>query len=600
MSKIKKNSSSINSISLMLSKLYKEKYGKSYMLWKVIGAIFDSLASITYIIVPGLIINELTERKNIYQITLLVAILILTPLASYLKNISIDTYLQKKKMNLVRVFNIRFQDHIADMKYETLEKPDVRVLKQRAGVTAPAPVYMFDRLIPLLIAIINLFVMSTIIFTLHPLIILLIVFVVLINSLVTKRINDKNFENKKEISTYNNFYYTHFYDLSDTSSAKEVRLYDIKNFFIDLFTQYGIKIDKLTLKDEVYRKKLKSIHVSTGIIQQLILYLYLIYRVLTNSLAIGSMTIYLSTVSKISSTLTTIFNQYLDIKRYCLDISEYIDFMKIPTYQEESGMLTPAFNNESIIEFKGVSFKYPGSDRYALKNINLKIYGNQKLCIVGANGSGKSTFIKLITRLYEPSEGEILLNDVNIKKYNIKEYHKIFAPVFQDYYLYNLSLLENITLSKNYNILSVQNILAQSGLSSLVTNSPKREQTQIWKNLESDGIEPSGGEGQKIAIARAIFRNSPVYLLDEPTAALDPMAEYEIYTQFNKMITDKCAVLITHRLSAVQLADKVAVFDNGSVAEYGTHKELYEKGGIYTEMFNKQAQFYRDEKKSEN
>ena len=594
--KIRKNSpSSFQSISTMISKLYGEKHGKGYILWKLINAIFDSCISIAYILVPGLIINELTVEKDFKKTVLLVCVLVFTPFLNYLKNVTIDTYLQKTKMSLIRAFNMQFQEHIAEMEYETLEKPSVRVLKQKAGVTAPAPVYMFERLIPLVSAIISLLMMSTIIFTLHPLIIVLIVFVVIVNSLVTKKINDKNFAIKQEISVYNNFYYTHFFDLSDTSSAKEIRLYDIKKFFIDLFSQDGVKIDKTILKEEIYRKKWQVVHVFTGIVQQAILYSYLIYSVVIKGLAIGSMTIYLSTVSKISSTLTTIFNQYLDIKRYCLDISEYIDFMSIPTYQEKSGNLTPVFNSSSIIEFKNVSFKYPSSDTFALKNLNFKIHGNRKICIVGANGSGKTTFIKLITRLYEPTEGEILLNGINIKEYNVKEYHKIFAPVFQDYYLYNLNIAENITLSHNYIPSTVEEIAKQSGLSSLVDHSPNGLETQIWKNLDASGIEPSGGEGQKIAIARAIFRNSPLYLLDEPTASLDPNAEHEIYCMFNKLIENKAAILITHRLSAVQLADEVAVFDNGMLVEQGTHKELYESNGTYTKMFDKQAEFYRQD-----
>ena len=503
-------------------------------------------------------------------------------------------HLQKIRIKLIRIFNIRFQEHIFEMKYETLENPNVRILKQRASVAAPAPLYMFDRIVHLLASFISFLAMTTIIFTLHPLIIVLVFAIVVINSLVTKKINDKNFENKKTISIYNNLYYTHFYDMSDTTAAKEIRLYDIKDFFIDLFSNDAKKIDDLSLKDIVYRKKLNVIQVLTNIIQQLLLYIYLIYRVVKSSLAIGSMTIYLSTVSKISTILTTIFNQYLDIKRYSLDIAEYIDFMNIPTYEKESGCMKPVFHDNSIIEFKNVSFKYPGCDHYALKNVNLKIYGNQKLCIVGANGSGKTTFIKLITRLYEPTDGQILLNGKDIKEYAIQDYHKLFAPVFQDYYLYNLSILENITLSKNYDSSIVQDVLCKSGLTSVINTASKGYNTQIWKNIEADGIEPSGGEGQKIAIARAFLRNAPLYLLDEPTASLDPNAEYDIYCMFNELIKNASAILITHRLSAVQLADNIAVFDDGQIVEYGTHKELYEKGGIYTEMFNKQAQFYRD------
>ena len=438
--------------------------------------------------------------------------------------------------------------------------------------------------------------MSTIIATLHPLIIVLILLVVIVNSIVTKRINDKNFENKNEISKYNNLYYTHFNDLSDTTSAKEIRIYDLKDYFMNLFTKDGEKIDALCMKDELYRNKMQAFHVLTSLIQQFVLYVYLIYSVIQKGLAIGSMTIYLSTVSKISTALTTVFNQFLEIKRYCLDIAEYMSFMNIPTSQEKSGRRIPKYDADSIIEFKNVSFKYPGCDHYALEKINLKIYANKKICIVGENGSGKTTFIKLITRLYEPSEGVIMLNGIDIREYDIKKYREIFAPVFQDYSLYNLSLIENITFSKEAIMHNADEVIKKSGLQSLVEHTPKGYHTQIWKNIDADGIEPSGGEGQKIAIARALYKNAYLYLLDEPTASLDPNAEYDIYCRFNELIKNKAAILITHRLSAVQLADEVFVFCNGKIVERGTHQELYSSKGIYTEMFDKQAMFYRNNK----
>lgn len=578
----------------MIKKLCREKGGKCYIIGKILLSIFDSVLSIVYLVIPGLIINELTTTRLYHKLLVLVGILLIAPIVNYVKNISLGTYLQQTKMSLIRRFNICFQDHIAEMEYETLEKPDVRVLKQRASVTAPAPIYMFDRLIPFLTAIITLIMMSTIIATLHPLIIVLILFVVIVNSIVTKKINDKNFENKKEISKYNNLYYTHFNDLSDTASAKEIRIYDLKEYFINLFTKEGETIDSLSMKDELYRKKMQAFHVLSGLLQQVILYAYLIYSVVQKGLAIGTMTIYLSTVSKISTALTTVFNQFLEIKRYCLDITEYMSFMSIPTSQEKSGRYTPVFDASSIIEFKNVSFKYPGCDHYALEKVNIKIYGNKKICIVGENGSGKTTFIKLITRLYEPCDGVITLNGMDIREYDIKEYRKIFAPVFQDYSLYNLSLIENITFSKKATAYDANDVIKKSGLLSLVEHTPKGYHTQIWKNIDPNGIEPSGGEGQKIAIARAIYKSAHLYLLDEPTASLDPNAEYDIYCKFNELINNKAAILITHRLSAVQLADEIYVFCGGRIVESGTHQELYLSKGIYTEMFDKQAQFYRD------
>jgi ATP-binding cassette subfamily B protein/ATP-binding cassette subfamily C protein len=333
------------------------------------------------------------------------------------------------------------------------------------------------------------------------------------------------------------------------------------------------------------------------LIQELALYAYLIFLVIQKGLAVGSLTIYLSAVGRLAQSLSQVMQSYLELAKISLDVRDFKKFMEIPLSHQVSGDKIPVFDKNSFIEFKNVSFKYPNSDNYALKNMSIIIRGDEKLCIVGANGSGKSTFIKLLTRFYKPIEGEILLNGINVNEYDFIKYQGMFSPVFQDFSLYYMTLGENIVLDKEYDEERLKRIGARSGLTPLLNKLPSGYNAHLWSMNqwdEENSFAPSGGEGQRIAIARAVYHDSLIYLLDEPTAALDPIAEYEIYTQFNDMITDKSAVLITHRLSAVQLADKVAVFDNGGLIEYGTHKQLYEKNGTYADMFNKQAQFYID------
>jgi len=332
----------------------------------------------------------------------------------------------------------------------------------------------------------------------------------------------------------------------------------------------------------------------TNFVQQMVLYAYLVYCVLIKNLAIGNMTIYLSAAGQFSGALSKVFEAYVGLVDRGQKTKELMEFLNLPLKQNDSGTKIPQYSRNSIIEFRNVSFRYPGSERYALRKLNLTIRANEKLCIVGVNGSGKSTFVKLLTRLYFPSEGEILLNGININEYDYEAYQRLFAPVFQDFCTYSMSLGENIVLASSKNINRLEEICCENGLQNLVEKLPKKYDTQVGKWLDEEGFDPSGGEGQRIAIARACYHGGEIFLLDEPTAALDPLAEYEIYTQFNNIITDKTAILITHRLSAVQLADKVAVFKDGSLAEYGTHKELYENGGLYTEMFDKQACFYID------
>lgn len=294
-----------------------------------------------------------------------------------------------------------------------------------------------------------------------------------------------------------------------------------------------------------------------------------------------------------SASVFSIARNYLQISEQSLHIDEVRKFFALPRRQLGTGGRTPFFDRSSVIEFRNVSFKYPGSEAYALKDLSITFRGDEKLCIVGQNGAGKTTFIKLLVRLYFPTEGEILLNGVNIYEYDYVQYQRLFAPVFQDGGAFNFTMGENITLADKWDDERVADVVRESGLEPIIMKQPKRYGTQVGEWLDEGGVNLSAGEEQRFKIARAIYHGGEIYLLDEPTSKLDPLAEYDIYKQFDKMTTDKAAIIITHRLSAVQLADVVAVFKEGSVVEYGTHDELYARNGEYTRMFDRQSEFYQ-------
>jgi ABC-type multidrug transport system fused ATPase/permease subunit len=278
-----------------------------------------------------------------------------------------------------------------------------------------------------------------------------------------------------------------------------------------------------------------------------------------------------------------------ELVKRCNYAYEYVKFMEYPTALEKGNVKVEKKQHE--IEFRHVSFAYPGTDRKILNDVNIKIAPGEHLSIVGLNGAGKTTFIKLLCRLYDPTEGEILMDGRNIKEYDYSEYMEQFAPVFQDYRLFALSVRDNITFEKDNDDLN--DLLKKVGLSEFVAKLEKGTDTNIFKFFDEEGVEPSGGEQQKIAIARALHKDSPVVILDEPTAALDPVAEYEIYRQFNSLVGGRSAFYISHRLSSCRFCDRIAVFSEGKIAEYGTHEELAEAGGLYSEMFEAQAKYYR-------
>ena len=243
-----------------------------------------------------------------------------------------------------------------------------------------------------------------------------------------------------------------------------------------------------------------------------------------------------------------------------------------------------------------MSFRYPGAETDALKHLSFRFKLGTKLAVVGRNGSGKSTMIKLLCRLYDPTEGEILLNGINIQKYDYDEYMSLFSVVFQDFQLFSFTLGENVASSRNYDRSKAHRCLKQAGFGQRLFQLPKGLDTYLNQDFDQSGVTMSGGEAQKIALARALYKDAPFMILDEPTAALDPMAEYEIYTRFNDMVGSKTAVYISHRLSSCRFCDEIAVFHEGKLVQYGTHSQLLaDPNGQYYALWTAQAQYYTEE-----
>jgi len=579
----------------MLGLVWKDEKGKIFLFLKSILAIIDSVSPLLFMIVPGLIINELTGSKQIRVLTVYLGILTIVPIFIHVLRTIIVRQIEKLSMSINLNIYKSFLAYYTNMDFGSVENPEIGLKQERAQTTLMKTQNIVNHVSGFFQAIIRLIAISSIIGTLNPILIALIICITYINSLITKVINKKIYIIGKKISEVNRYRESADFMLyMGDSYAKETRLFHLQSFLIDHYEQFAKKFNILQLRKHTF-SSIPGLSASIlNSVQQVILYIYLFVQVLKYGLSIGNMTIYLSAVVQLSGAIKEIFEFYQNLSNASLDIQETMEFMNMPLKQQSTGSLQPVFAERSIIEFRNVSFKYPGSETYAIKNMSITIRCGEKLCIVGTNGSGKSTFIKLLTRLYWPTEGEILLNGKNIYEYSYEEYQQLFSPVFQDFAGYFMPLRENIILNHKYDAKRLDDICRNNGLMDLVNKLPKGYDTQVGKWIDEDGIQPSGGEFQKIAIARAVYHDAPIFLLDEPTAALDPLIEYEIYKQFSDMISNKTAILITHRLSAVQLADKIGVFHKGQLMEYGTHAELYAKGGIYTEMFCKQAQFYKE------
>ncbi len=326
-------------------------------------------------------------------------------------------------------------------------------------------------------------------------------------------------------------------------------------------------------------------------------YLFVCLKAWGGAFGVGAVTQYIGAATNLFLGIAGLLRMLGDLRSNGSFLQRTFQFLDIPNRMYQGSLTTEKRADRRYeVEFRDVSFRYPGSETYALRHVNLRFDIGSRLAVVGRNGSGKTTFIKLLCRLYDPTEGEILLNGIDIRKYRYDEYMAIFAVVFQDFQLLALSLGQNVAASVRFDAARATDCLNKAGFAERLARMPRGLDTSLYKVLDKDGVEVSGGEAQKIAIARALYKDAPFIVLDEPTAALDPIAEAEIYEKFDDIAGDKTAVYISHRLSSCKFCDKIVVFDDGQIVQQGSHESLlHETGGTYAALWNAQAQYYTHE-----
>ncbi len=327
---------------------------------------------------------------------------------------------------------------------------------------------------------------------------------------------------------------------------------------------------------------------------EICIYLVVCFYCTLGAFPVGSVIKYVGYMGRVVRNLVRLFFHIGSMKGNERYLKTYLEYFDIPNDMYQGSLAVEKRSDKKYdVEFRNVSFQYAGSDAYALQNISLKLKVGEKLAVVGRNGSGKTTFIKLLCRLYDPTEGEILMNDFNIRKYDYRQYLDIFSVVFQDYHLLAMPLGNNVSCEASWDEEKAERLLREVGFGERYAQMPKKLETPLYKNFDEDGVIVSGGEAQKIALARALYRDASFIILDEPTAALDPVAEAEIYSKFDEIVGDKTAIYISHRLSSCRFCDKIAVFDKGRIVQLGTHEELLaDETGTYYELWHAQAQYY--------
>ena len=573
------------------------KHEKKYLVYRILNQFVSSMIPILAVVMPRYIINELMGEQRVSHLTLYIGILVgyifaATTLSNYLQWTGFT-----HRIKISQDFTVFMHEKTVNADYADIESSRYLEMKEKAEKFLFGDWHGFSYVLDMAIEIIGktftMIGVIAVVASLNPLLVLAFVTLVLLSSLIEYRVQKKQKEIRLRLMLGERrvMYYGSL--LEDFSYGKEIRINNSGRWLMARERQHW---------DEVYSsyKKYNALGIKSGtfssfasLVQQIVSYAYLFNRFIGDNITIGDFSMYVAGVAAFSGSMRGLMQNIVEVGAYRKYYDAIEEYLNVPAKMRDNAHL-PIPKGEHEIEFRNVSFSYPGQEGQTLRNINITLNPGKKLSVVGENGAGKTTFVKLLCRIYDPTEGEILLDGVNIKDIEYERYMDLFSTVFQDYKLYALSLKDNVALAKSddVNDSDVEIVLRKAGFGDKLDSLPKGIQTLVYRNFDGEGFEPSGGEGQKIALARALFKDAPIIVLDEPAAALDPRAEYEMYQNFNTLVGTKTAVYISHRLSSTRFCDNVAVFKNGEIVEYGTHSELMERSGAYAELFQMQAQYY--------
>lgn len=569
---------------------------RGFFLLSGVGTLLTIVTPFVSILMLPMIINELCGERDIMRLLIYAAVLVggerlLSALISV-----VDIRTEKYSDRFENYFTERLSRRTMELDFQLTEDKEALDLLQKAregmmwysgGFTGIIkPFFNIVVNVSVIAGVVALLVMNA------PLLLPIIAAVLAVSVFSNRKISDIEIDVYKKLSKTNRIFGYLGWEITDFRYGKDIRLYDAKDMMVDKWNAYTR--ESCGHWNSIANRQLpfQLVKVPANALRSFLTYLLLGVMVITGRMTLGIFSQMLSAGETFSNSMESLLQNVQELIKRTNYAYEYVKFMQYPAALHSG--TRHVSGREHTVEFRNVGFTYPKTDVRVLDGVNITLRPGEHLSVVGLNGAGKTTFIKLLCRLYDPTEGEILLDGVNIKEYDIVEYMKLFAPVFQDFRLFAFSIRDNVAACGSVSDEELSELLEKVGLSEMVGSLEKGADTILFKPFDENGIEPSGGEQQKLAIARALHKNAPMVILDEPTAALDPVSEYEIYRQFNDLVGNKTAIYISHRLSSCRFCDRIAVFSRGKIAEYGTHDELCNiQNGIYAEMFAAQAQYYQ-------
>lgn len=487
------------------------------------------------------------------------------------------------------------------MSYPLTEDPTVKAHRVKAmdacAGNESATEAIWRTLYDLLRDLFGFIIYLTLLTHVDPFLVIFTLITSVVGYFVTKRSNEWGYRHQEEEQILDSKLGYMKWQASDRKLGKDVRLFGMGPWLKDIYAATMLLWEDFSRRENRAYLVADIVELFLSLARNGLAYWYLISMTLRNGLSAPQFLLYFTAIGGFTAWVTGILRGISLLHRNSLEISLFREFLDLPEpFAFEEGKPLPIQTDGAYtLELKDVTFRYPGAQQDTIKQLNLTIPAGEKLAIVGLNGAGKTTLVKLLCGLHDPTEGQVLLNGEDIRQYNRRDYYKHFSAVFQQFSLLDVTVSENVAQDyQNIDLSRVKDCLDKAGLTEKILSLPYQYDTHLGRSVYSDGVELSGGETQRLLLARALYKNAPIIVLDEPTAALDPLAEHDIYMKYDQMTAGRSAVYISHRLASTRFCDRIIFLENGMIVEEGTHESLLAKGGKYAELFAVQSKHYQE------
>ena len=575
-------------------------HSRKSVLWLCLASAGLALAlNLAQLLIAPMVLARVEQHAPLAQLLgtiggFALALILLNGLQGYVKQNTMFSRVDVR-MNIISAIN----NKACTTSYPNTRDPAILRLFEKAkkacATNAHPAEHIWETLTQLLLNLAGFLVYLTLVSGLNPLLVLVVTLTTAAGFFVSRRINEWGFLHREEESAYEKKIQYVRDKAESIHLAKDIRIFGLKDW-VDYLYQSTLRLYAafINRRERIYTGAC-AVDALLTLARNGIAYFYLIQLTIDQDLPASQFLLYFSAFSGFSTWVTGILQQASTLRQESLDLSSIQEYLHLPEpFRFTGGQPIPQCNAYEL-RLDHVTFRYPGTDRVILRDINLTIRPGEKIAVVGLNGAGKTTLVKLLCGFYDPDEGRVLLNGTDIRDFNRPDYYRLFSTVFQESSILDITVAETVAQDvEHIDMGRVKDCIAKAGLTEKIESLPQGYDTHIGKNVYLDGVEFSGGQTQRLMLARALYKNGAFLVLDEPTAALDPIAENDIYQKYNEMTAGKSSVFISHRLASTRFCDRILFVKDGIIAEQGTHEELLAQGGSYAKLFDIQARYYQE------